>query len=266
MNTPTKLLLCVSAIAVAGCGSASAAAGAATTPTPARTGRGLGAGTAGQLVQVNGNTLILSTTAGDATVDYSSGTTITSTSTGSPGDIVVGACVVIVGQKDAAGAVTASSVRLSKSVNGSCAAGLRPGAGAGGSPRAFPSNIPRPSGSGVPTPNPNTALVAGLVSAVAGTTITVTSTAGATQSATVPTTLSVTESSPGTAADLTVDSCVRAVGPKNAGGAVQATALTIQPTDASGSCTFTRAGGFGGFGGGGGGGFGGFGGTPAPAG
>jgi hypothetical protein len=73
----------------------------------------------------------------------------------------------------------------------------------------------------------------------------------------------VTESSPATAAALTVDSCVRAVGPKNAGGAVQATALTIQPTDASGSCTFTRAGGFGG---GGGGGFGGGGGAPAPAG
>jgi hypothetical protein len=263
MNTPTKLLLCVSAIAVAGCGSASAAtgagAGAATTPTPARAGRGLGAGTSGQLVQVNGTTLTLSTTAGDATVDYGSSTTITSTSTGSPGDIVVGSCVVIVGQKDSAGAVTASSVRLSKSVNGSCTAGLRPG-GAGASPGAFPGNVPRPSRSGVPTPNPNTALVAGLVSAVSGTTITVTSTAGATQSATVPTTLSVTESSAGTAADLTVDSCVRAVGPKNASGAVQATALTIQPTDATGACTFARAGGFGG------GGFGGFGGAPAPAG
>jgi hypothetical protein len=262
MNTPTRLLLCMSAIAVAGCGSAgaSAATGAATTPTPARTGRGLGAGTAGQLVQVNGSTLILSTTAGDATVDYGSSTTITSTSTGSPGDIAVGSCVVIVGQKDSAGAVTASSVRLSKSVNGSCAAGLRPGGGGGASPGAFPSNVPRPSRSGVPTPNPNTALVAGLVSAVAGTTITVTSTAGATQSATVPTTLSVTESSPGTAADLTVDSCVRAVGPKNSSGAVQATALTIQPTDSTGACTFTRAGGFGG------GGFGGFGGAPVPAG
>jgi len=59
----------------------------------------------------------------------------------------------------------------------------------------------------------------------------------------------VTESSAATAADLTVDSCVRAIGAKNSGGVVQATALTIQPTDATGSCTFSRAGGLGGFGG-----------------
>jgi hypothetical protein len=68
----------------------------------------------------------------------------------------------------------------------------------------------------------------------------------------VPTTLSVAESSPGTAADLTVDSCVRAVGPKDSTGVVQARALTIQPTNATGACTFGRAGGFGGRPGGGG--------------
>ncbi len=57
----------------------------------------------------------------------------------------------------------------------------------------------------------------------------------------MPTTLSVTESSPATAADLTVDSCVRAVGRKDAQGVVQATALTIQPPNASGTCTFAGA-------------------------
>ena len=164
-----------------------------------------------------------------------------------PGDIVTGTCVAIVGQKDSAGAVTATTVRLSRPVNGSCALGL-PGGG-GGSPRSFPSGGARPSGA--PALNPNIAVISGMVTAVTGTTVTVRTIAGATTSATVPTTLSVTESSPATPADLTVDSCVRAIGRKDAQGVVQATALTLQPTNSSGSCTFAGGGGFG-FGGGGG--------------
>lgn len=256
MPSPTKLLLCCSVIAVAGCGSAVASNGAAGAATPSASARAAAAGTAGQLVQVSGTKLTLSTTNGDVGVLYTSATVITTTSTGSPGDIVTGSCVAIVGQKDSTGAVTATTVRLSRPVNGSCALG-RPG-GTGGSPRAFPSGGARPSGA--PGPNPNTAVISGMVTAVTGTTVTVRTIAGATSSATVPTTLSVTESSPATPADLTVDSCVRAVGRKDAQGVVQATALTIQPTNASGSCTFAGGGGFG-FGGGRG--FGG--GAPSPA-
>jgi hypothetical protein len=252
MISPARLLLCTTAMVVAGCGSASASGGAAGSASPSAAARGAGGGTAGQLVQVNGNLLTLSTSSGDASVAYSGATSITATSTGSAGDIVAGSCVVIVGQKDSTGAVTASSVRLSKALNGSCATRLRPGGGigaAGGSPGAFPSGSPRPSRSGAPTLNPNAAFVTGLVTAVTGTTVTVKGATGTASSVTVPTTLSVTESSAATAADLTVDSCVRAIGAKNSGGVVQATALTIQPTDATGSCTFSRAGGLGGFGG-----------------
>jgi hypothetical protein len=262
--TLTRLLLCGSVIAVAGCGTVSAANSSAGTPTPTAGARRAGAGTAGQLVQVNGNKLTLSTTAGDVSVVYTSTTTITSTSTGSTGDIVAGTCVVITGQKDATGQVTATSVRLSHAVNGSCAIAGRPGGfSPGGAPPSFrPGASGRPSGA--PTLNPNAAFVSGLVTAVTGDVVTVKSNAGTTSSVTVPTTLSVTESSPGTAGDLTVDSCVQAVGPKDAGGIVQARALTIQPTNSTGSCTFGRAGGFGGFGGFRGG-FGAPGGTPTPA-
>jgi hypothetical protein len=256
MPSPTKLLLCCSVIAVAGCGSAIASNGAGGAATPSASGRAAAAGTAGQLVQVSGTKLTLSTTNGDVAVVYTGATVITTTSTGSPGDIVSGTCVAIVGQKDTTGAVTATTVRLSRPVNGSCALG-RPGGG-GGSPRAFPSGGARPSGA--PAPNPNAAVINGMVTAVTGTTVTVRTIAGATSSATVPTTLSVTESSPATPADLTVDTCVRAIGRKDAQGVVQATALTIQPTNSSGSCTFAGGGGFG-FGGGRG--FGG--GVPSPA-
>ncbi|HEX4754371.1 MAG TPA: hypothetical protein VH661_01295 [Candidatus Dormibacteraeota bacterium] len=257
MPSPTKLLLCCSVIALAGCGSAIASNGAGGAATPSASARAAAAGTAGQLVQVSGTKLTLSTTNGDVGVVYTGATVITTTSTGSPADIVTGTCVAIVGQKDSTGAVTATTVRLSRPVNGSCALG-RPG-GAGGSPRAFPSGGVRPSGA--PALNPNTAVISGMVTAVTGTTVTVRTVAGATSSATVPTTLSVTESSAATSADLTVDSCVRAVGGKDAQGVVQATALTIQPANASGSCTFAGGGGFG-FGGGRG--FGG-GGVPSPA-
>jgi hypothetical protein len=257
MPSPTKLLLCCSVIAVAGCGSAIASNGAGAAATPSASGRAGAAGTAGQLVQVSGTKLTLSTTNGDVAVVYTSATVITTTSTGSPGDIVTGTCVAIVGQKDSTGAVTATTVRLSRPVNGSCAV-ARPG-GAGGSPRAFPSGGARPSGA--PAPNPNAAVISGMVTAVSGDTVTVRTLAGATSSAMVPTTLSVTESSPATPADLTLNSCLRAVGRKDAQGVVQATALTIQPPNSSGSCTFT--GGGGGFGFGGGRGFGG--GVPSPA-
>jgi hypothetical protein len=258
MPSPTKLLLCCSVIAVAGCGSAVASNGAGGAATPSASGRAAAAGTAGQLVQVSGTKLTLSTTNGDVAVAYTSATVITTTSTGSPGDIVTGTCVAIVGQKDSTGAVTATTVRLSRPVNGSCALGRPAGAG-GGSPRAFPSGGARPSGA--PAPNPNAAVISGMVTAVTGDTVTVRTPAGATSSATVPTTLSVTESSPATPADLTVNSCLRAVGRKDAQGVVQATALTIQPPNAGGTCMFT--GGGGGFGFGGGRGFGG--GPPSPA-
>jgi hypothetical protein len=234
-------------IAVAGCGSASASNGPGGTPTPSGSPRGLGGGTAGQLVQVNGTTLTLSTASGDVAVAYTSATVITTTSTGTPGDIVAGVCIVIAGQKDATGAVTATTVRLSQPVAGSCAPGRQAGGG-GGSPRAFPSGGARPSGA--PSLNPNAAFVSGVVTAVSGTTVTVRTTAGGTSPVTVPTTLSITESSVASAADLIVDSCVRAAGRKNPQGVVQATALTLQPANASGSCTFGGGGGFG-FGGGG---------------
>ena len=247
MPKATTLLAGLSLMALAGCGSA-AASSAPPSSAAANPARG---GAAGQLVQVKGNLLTLSTANGDLAVAYSSATVITTSTTGSAGDIVSGTCVFIAGTKDSAGTITARTVRLSKAVNGACPAGGRPGGFVpGGSPRAFPSGAGRPSGA--PAPNPNAAFVNGLVTAVTGTTVTVQSAAGTTSPVTVPTTLPVTEASDGTAADLTIDSCVRATGQKDSSGVVQATSLTVQPTNASGSCTFGGGGfGRGGFGGGG---------------
>jgi hypothetical protein len=200
------------------------------------------------VVQISGMTLVVSTTNGDVNVTYTAATPITQASTGPTADIVSGSCAVIVGTKDSTGAITATSVRLNAAVNGACANGVgaRPGAGA-----SFP---PRPTGSAgaaLPTPNPNAAFASGLVTAVVGTSVTVTPASGAAVTITVPTTIRVNESHPASASDLAVDICLLARGTKSASGAVAATALTIEPATANGTCTVV------GFGGGGRGGFGG---------
>jgi hypothetical protein len=265
MNARAPLMLGGAALLLAACGSTTSAAGGTAPSASAQPGGGRG-GTFGQIVQVQGTALTVSTTTGDVNVAYTTATTITSTSTGTPGDIVTGTCVVIAGLKDSSGAATASTVRLSHPVNGSCSTNAFPGGGRPGGgfspPPVSPGATPRP------TPNPNAVLVTGMVTAVSGTTVTVTPATGAATSVAVPTTLTVTESSTAAAADLTVNSCVRAVGQKDSQGVVQATALTLQPANSSGTCTAPGGGGFGGGrfpGGGGGGGFPG-GGTPPTAG
>lgn len=264
MNARATVLLCSSVLLLAACGSTTSAAVGSSAGAATQPGAGRG-GTFGQIVQVNGSQLTVSTSSGDVNVAYSSTTALTTTSTGSAGDIVTGKCVVIAGLKDSTGGVTASTVRLSEPVNGSCTSTAFPGGGprpSGGfsPPAVSPGATPRP------TPNPNAAFVTGIVTAVSGTTVTVQPASGSATSVTVPTTLSVTESSTATSADLTVNSCVRAIGQKDGQGVVQATALTLQPANSNGACT--SAGGA--FGGGGfpgpGGGAGGFPGGPPPGG
>jgi len=223
---------------LAACGSASAANGGSS-PSPGANAAARG-GAAGQLVQINGDTLILSSANGDITVTFSSSTPITKASTASLADITAGVCIVAMGPKDSSGSITATTVRLSpKGANG-CAA---PGGGfnpdAGGSPRPSPSGSPRPSPSGQPN---NLTVLTGEVTAVSGTSITVKTAAGASQMLIVPTVATVSISSTTTAAALQVGQCLRATGTPDASGNVQATALTITPPGANGTCATGRQG------------------------
>jgi DUF4097 and DUF4098 domain-containing protein YvlB len=251
MFSPQKLMLGAATLLLAGCGSAVSAGTSTASPTAGAGTRGaFGGGASGQLVQINGTTLTLSTTNGDVTVTYASTTPVTQATTGVTADIVSGTCVVVIGTKDAAGAVTASSVRLSQAVNGACAAGN----GFGGGFQGRPSGAARPSNA--PTPNPNAATVSGLVTSVVGTSVTVKATSGTITTLTIPTTIPVNETQAASASDLAVDDCLLARGPKSTSGAIAATALTIEPATPNGTCTVV------GFGGRRGGGFGG--GAPAP--
>src|SRR2546430_17408578 len=85
-----SIILCIGAsFVLAACGN-SASAGNTASPSPgvARAPRG---GASGQLVQMNGNTLILTGANGDVTVTYTTTTTITKMSTATLADITAGA-------------------------------------------------------------------------------------------------------------------------------------------------------------------------------
>ncbi len=227
------------------CGATATASGAPSGSASPGAGRGGGFarnGAFGQLVQINGQTLIVSATTGDTSVTYSTTTRIQKSATGTFADVSVGMCAVVTGAKDASGNVTATSVRLSAASAGTCAAG-RPGGGGG-------FGGARPGG---PSPNPNLALVSGLVTAVSGASVTIQPATGAAATVSMATTVPVTITNAAAASDLAVGECVAATGQKDSAGTVAARTITITPPSASGACTRPGFGG-GGFGGGGGGG------------
>jgi Domain of unknown function (DUF5666) len=253
LNRILVLVTAIAGLVAVACGAApTAASGVSASPSPGRGGAAqFRNGATGQLVQVNGQSLILTAPTGDLTVTYSSSTTFTRTSTAVLADIVPGVCILATGQKDSNGALTATTVRLSPKVASGCAAAGRIGPNA--SPPAGASPRPVPSG------QPAVAFVTGEVTAAAGISITVLTTTNGSQTITVPTTAAVSTTVVGSPSDLRTGECLRATGARDSAGNVQATSITITPAGPSGTC----ATGFGG--GGGGGGFGRPGATPGAA-
>jgi hypothetical protein len=234
--------IAVVAFALAACGSPASAA--KTSPSPSGN-NALRNGASGQLVQVSGQTLILTGPNGDTTVTVTATTTYTKTSIATLADILKGTCIVANGQKDpTSGAITATNVRISPKTAAGCAApGFGPGGAPGASPPAGASPRPTPSGQA------NAAFVTGEVTAVSGTSVTVKTAAGANQTISVAAAATITDTADVTIAALQNGQCLRANGTKDAAGSVQATSVTITPAGPSGTCT-TGGGGRGGFGGG----------------
>ena len=253
----TTATLVVAGLALAACGTSAAAGGTAkASPSPSPRVRN---GAQGELVQMNGSTLILNASSGDVTVLYDASTTFQKTSTGTFQDITANKCIVATGARDPGGNVTAATVRLSDRVNGACAFGQGPAGGGVGGARATP--LPGAS----PRPNlGNLAFTGGEVTAVSGTTVTVQPPTGAAQTVIVATTVRVSRSSLASASDLALHQCLSATGTRDASGKVTARAIAIVPAGPTG-CFTGGGGGFGGFGGfgrGPGGGGGGGGGAP----
>jgi hypothetical protein len=243
MNHRVVLAVAAFAMVLAACGSAATANTSSSSPTPGRGGVAqFRNGAAGQLVQINGQTLILTGPNGDLTVTYSSTTTFTRTSAAVLADIVPGDCIVATGQKDSTGALTATTVRLSPKPAAGCAAAGRLGPNASPVPGASP----RPTPSGLPP----MAFVSGEVTGATGISITVLTATTGSQTITVPTTAAVTTTVLASSTVLQTGECLRATGARDSTGAVQATSITITPAGPSGTCATGLGGG--GFGRGGG--------------
>ncbi len=226
MNRVLVLVAVGAGFLAAACGSGATAANSATSPTP-NPGAQFRNGAAGQLVQINGQTLILTGPNGDLTVTIGGSTTFTRTSTAVLADIVPGQCLVATGQKDASGGLVAMTVRLSPKTASGCAA---PTNRVGPSPS--PGASPRP-----PSGQPAQAFVSGEVTGAVGVTVTVLTAGTGSQTITVPTTATVSRMLAASAADLQTGQCVRANGTRDSAGTVQATSIAITPAGPSGTCT-----------------------------
>jgi Domain of unknown function (DUF5666) len=248
MYRPILVIAAAAAFALAGCGAAPTAATSSASPSPGA-GNAFRNGAAGQLVQINGQTLIVTGPSGDTTVMFTTSTSFAKTSVASLADITTGTCVVATGQKDATtGAITAASVRLSpKSSAGCTAGGFAPGGAPGGTPRAGATPRPTPSG------QPNAAFVIGEVTAVSGTSVTLLTPSAGSQTITVQAAATITVNASVSESALQNGQCLRAVGSRDSAGNVLATSITITPAGPSGTCTTALGGGRRGGGGGGGG-------------
>jgi hypothetical protein len=257
----TAGLVAVAGLGLAACGFNASPGSAAPAPSGAPR-QGPRNGASGELVKMNGMTLVVNGQNGDVTVLYTTSTTFQRTSTGTFADISTGKCFVATGQKDSGGVLTAATVRLTDKINDACTlggpGGLAPGGGQGGALQATPRATP-------PAGRPNFSFVGGEVTAVAGTSVTVKESTGVSQTVTVPTTVRVSKSSPAAASDLALHQCLTANGTRDSAGKITARAISIVPPGPSGCASFVRGfgGGGGGFGGGGGG-FGGGGGGALP--
>ena len=230
-------LVATAALGLAACGFG-ASAGSAAPATSSSPRLGARNGASGELVKMNGMTLVVNSQNGDVTVLYTSSTTFQRTSTGTFADITTGKCLVATGQKDASGTVTAATVRLTDKVNGACALGGAGGFGpGGGGPGGGVPATPRPT---PPAGRPNFSFVGGEVTAVAGTSVTVKDSTGASQTVTVPTTVRVSKSATAAASDLALHQCLTANGTRDSSGKVTAGAISIVPPGPSGCATFGR--------------------------
>jgi hypothetical protein len=263
--------LTVAAVALLSACGGSPLSGSAKTPSSsasasAGTGRTFGTPPAasGEIAEIDGNTLqVQNASTGQVAVTLTSKTTYTQTKAATRAAVTVGSCIVAMqpasssSGADRPTAITATSVLVTPATNGSCSGGFGPNQGRVGGPGTVQSGAPtnRPSGlpSGGPTGTRRAFGISGLVTAVAGSTITVRaerpaqgSSTPTTYTATVTTTSATTysETSAAHRSDVKVGLCATVTGTTNSDGTVTAKRLALTPKEADGCSTgFVRQGG-----------------------
>jgi hypothetical protein len=103
------------------------------TPGAGGGGRGFGGGAQGSVKSIDGNTLTISTAQNVTTVTLSGNTTIMKSDPGTVADLKVGDRVLVTGQRDSSGNITASQVMV-LALAGSAGAGGNGGSAGGPTP------------------------------------------------------------------------------------------------------------------------------------
>jgi Domain of unknown function (DUF5666) len=224
----------IAAVLLLACGGGAARTSSSTArPSPAGSPRAGFGGNAvgGKLTRLNGAQLVLAAQSGDVDVTYDGSTRVLRTSAGSLGQAAPGTCVSVTGQKDASGAVTATTVNLMLDMNGVCTQ-PSPGAGAGGA-GGQGRGAGRQGGA-----NPNLAFVRGKITAVQGQALTVLDVSGAPTAVNVTDTTRYTRTEAATTGQLAVGQCIVASGQRDAAsGAVAARQLSIADPGPNGCAT-----------------------------
>lgn len=209
-----------------------------------------GRGVSGLIASVSDGTLQVQSGTTQTAVTYTASTTIKQAVSAAASAVTVGSCVIGITTPNAA---AASTVAISAAVNGTCEnpAGRGGGAPGGGQGGARPSGAPGAGGgtrpSGAPGGGGFTRPVAGIVTAVTGTDITVSTTSqtGSSGPGTIKLDASTkyTTEQAATAAALVVNKCVAATGTADNSGNFAATALSITDPGANGCGLGGRPGG-----------------------
>jgi Domain of unknown function (DUF5666) len=186
----------------------------------------------GLIDSVSGSAIQVSQRSGSATVDFTPSTKVSELASAQLTDITTGSCVSVRPDRhsDSPGgnAITARSVWISTAVDSTCP------------------ELKQPAGAATPPPGAAAPhrQTSGQVASVAGNTITVNSTdPSGNSSQTIVTVTDSTKYTKKTATDaqaIAQGKCIVAHGSKDGGGALQATAITVQQAD-NGQCPEPRA-------------------------
>ncbi len=225
------------ALSVAACGSSNKAAptststststvtSTTTSPAPAQN----EAKVSGLIASVAGNSIqVTKDDKSNAAVNFTSMTKITEVAPATLSDVTSGSCVVARPAQEAQSGqpVSAASVRVTPSVNGTCPQPKQPGPASGPG-----SSSPAPSGAPTPAP-PKPQPVRGSVASVTGNTINVAGTdasGNTTQtSVTVDDKTRYSKVATATPAAIAQGKCLSARGTMDSGGALQATAIRVR--------------------------------------
>ena len=173
-------------------------------------------GANGTIASFNGDTLTLTTSQGQVTVNISSTTTIDKTIVGAVSDLSQGDFVTINGSPDSSGNINATSIMMRQ---GQPPTEVTPGNGG---------STTTPNGS-FPGGNTRGQMTIGTINTINGNSFTVTTVAQGQMTVNIGSDTIIQKTVSGTESDLQIGISISAMGPTDANGDVNATSISIRP-------------------------------------